>query len=194
MRLAGRPLAAAGVVTAGVLLALWAIADAGPPGHDSAGGLAGPNAGITASTCAELYEQLLERDQLLERQGELRMVNCVDAGVAQPAFSPAPVGRRLEPIELRSRYVEGKESCAAGQQRVIADGARVRLYAQYTGKPRDGYKLEYRLLGAAQSTVVQRSEAALLADLVSGSTYEWRVRAVRATGWSNWCEFEVRSQ
>ncbi|GAA2853188.1 hypothetical protein Acy02nite_50830 [Actinoplanes cyaneus] len=153
----------------------------------------GSMAGITATTCAELAEQLLERD------GYLELGDCRDEGATSgpPTLSPEDweeaIARAYHPVRLGSRLVEGHQACGPDAKRITVDTTTPSLAAVYLNQPRFGFKFEYRMLDAGQSTIVVAPSPSLITEVEAGQTYQWRVRALRETGWSTWCEFTVKS-
>lgn len=150
-------------------------------------------AGITATTCAELVDQLLERDGIVE------LMSCEDEGADSyppTTLSPEEWSERManywEPVELGSRLTDGRKACEPGAQRVVVYTTTPSLSAEYLNDFGFGFKFEYRPLGASQSTIVVSTSPLLTAEVAAGKTYQWRVRAVQQTGWSTWCEFTVR--
>ncbi|MEV6304343.1 hypothetical protein AB0M02_33400 [Actinoplanes sp. NPDC051861] len=112
-----------------------------------------------------------------------------DEGATTPPTWPvAPV----EPVELDERHVDGEDACLNGGKPAITSSLTPLLEARFSGAPTRGFKFEYRIPGTSPSTVVLTADAYLTPQVEPAHTYEWRVRAVGATGWSEWCAFAVR--
>ncbi|BBH68081.1 hypothetical protein ACTI_47660 [Actinoplanes sp. OR16] len=150
-----------------------------------------PRPGVSASTCAELVDQLLERD------GHVGLMHCTDEGAVPTSPTPSyeewlDARDSWIPVELGSRLINGREACVPDTDTDPVVGPAPSLYAEYFGAPGNGFKFEFQTVGSGETTTVVSPSPTLTTDFAPGATYRWRVRAVQHTGWSIWCTFTVK--